>query len=64
MLLMHLSIVGGGGEGSNIPTGFDISSSNFGKCFHPGAKFPNILPHPREIPKISKENNFKKTLVN
>ena len=58
---MHMSVVipRGGGGGLNIPTGFDISPSKFGQFFHPGAKFLYKLPHPREIPKISKQNNFK-----
>ena len=46
-------------KGLNIPAGFDISLSKFGQFFHPGAKFLYKLPHPREIPKISKQNNLK-----
>ena len=49
------------GGGSNIPTGFDISPSNFGKFFHPGANFPYELPHAWEIPKTSNQNNLKKS---
>ena len=45
-------------RGLNIPAGFDISLSKFGHFFHPGAKFLYKLPHPWEIPKISKQNNY------
>ena len=58
MLLMHMSMVTSK-RGLNIPAGFDISLSKFGHFFHPGAKFLYKLPHPWEIPKISKQNNLK-----
>ena len=63
MLLMHMSMVAPR-RGLNIPTGFDISLSKFGQFFHPRTKFLDKLPHPSEIPKISKQNNFKIILKN